>query len=221
MSVDEKQDVVQMLRTVELRRAVRGVDAEQARKLLDEAADQLAAAVREQDELRNEVQRLREANDESAVGKALLTATRAGEAVVAEAREAAASLSAEAEAEASALLEEVTAQAEKREQETKAAREQFDRELAEARKAQTKELESARAEADAALTAARREFSELEKQAALLRSLVVDLKRRIVEIAQGALDEIETLEAPASSAAEGDLLTDLQPVPEPSDAPTD
>jgi cell division septum initiation protein DivIVA len=220
MSVEELQNAVQMLRTVELRRAVRGVEPEQARKLLDEAADLLAAAAREQQELRGEVERLLEANDESAVGKALLTATRAGEAVMAEAREAAASLSAEAEARASALLEQVTAQAEKHERETVAAREQFERELVDARNAHTKELESARADADAALAAARRELGQLEQQAAQLRTLVADLERRIVEIAQGALEELETF-APTSSTRESDLLADLQPTPEQSDVATD
>src|SRR2546421_6182658 len=115
MSVEELKEAVQKLRTVELGRAVRGVDPEQVRELLDQAADLVAAAAREQDKLRSEVERLREATDESAVGKALVTATRAGEAVIAEAREQAASLSAEAEAQATALLEQMKAQAEKRE----------------------------------------------------------------------------------------------------------
>jgi len=217
MRVEELKETVQKLRTVELRRAVRGVDPEQVRELLDQAADSLATAVRERDELRREVARLREANDESAVGKALLTATRAGEAVVAEAREQAASLTAEAEAQATALLEQVKAQAERREQETNAARERFERELADSSRAHAKELESARAEADAALAAARRELVKLEEQAAQLRSLVTDMESRVVEIAQGALAQLDALGVPANGPTESDLLADLQPVPEPSD----
>jgi hypothetical protein len=217
MSGKEAINAVEMLRTVELRRAVRGVDAEQARKLLIEAADLLAAAEREQEELRREVERLRAANDESAVGKALVTATRAGEALLAEAREAAVSLSAEAEAEATALFNEVTAQAEKREKETEAARERFERELISSRQAHDKELESARKEADEALGVARLELAQLEQQAGQLRILVADMKRRIVEIAQGALEELEAFGASASKTGESDLLADLQPVPEPSD----
>lgn len=220
MSSKELEESLQKLRTVELRRAVRGVDPEQIRELLDQAADVLAGAVREQNELRGEVDRLREANDESAIGKALVTATRAGEAVLAEAREQAASLRAEAEAQATALLEQVKAQAEKREQETKAAREQFRRELADASKAHTAELESKRAEADSALAAARRELAELEKQTERLRSLVIDLERRIAEIAHGALEELKALGAPLGDP-EDDLLADLQPMAEPSDVTAD
>jgi cell division septum initiation protein DivIVA len=217
MSVEKLQDAVQMLRTVELRPAVRGVDPEQVRQFLDEAAELLAAAAREQKELRSEVARVREANDETAVGKALVTATRAGEAVIAEAREEAASLSAEAEAQASALLGQVKAQAEKREQETKAAREQFEQELTDARQAHAKELELARADADAALTAARGELAQLERQAAQLSSLVADMERRIVEIAQDALEELETFGASAGSPGDNNLLADLRPAAERSD----
>jgi cell division septum initiation protein DivIVA len=221
MSGKEVTNTVEMLRTVELRRAVRGVDAEQVRKLLTEAADLLAAAEREQEELRGEVERLRAANDESAIGKALVTATRAGEALLAEAREAAASLSAEAEAETTALFNEVTAQAEKREKEAEAARERFERELTKSRRAHDKELESARKEADEALGVARLELAQLEQQAGQLRTLVADMERRIVEIARDALEELEAFGASESKTGEGDLLADLQPVPEPSDVAAD
>jgi cell division septum initiation protein DivIVA len=216
MSGEDLPEAVQKLRGVELRRVVRGVDPGQVRELLDEAADLLAAVERERGALFGEVERLREANDEEAIGKALLTATRAGEALVAEARVEATSLSAEAEAQASALLARVTAEAEKREKETLAARELFEQELTEARTTQAKELESARADANAALATARDELAGLEGQAARLRSLVADMERRIVEIARGALDELETFDAATSETSEVDLLTDLRPAAEPS-----
>jgi len=218
MSAEDMQKTVDKLRTVELHRAVRGVDPDQVRKLLDEAADVLAAAGREQKELRRELERPREGNDEEAVGKALLTATR-GEALMAEARETAASITAEAEAQASALLDQVTAQAETREQEIAAAREQLERELTATRDAFAKEHESARAEAEAALAEARRELARLEKQATQLRSAVTDTQRRVVEVAQTALDELETLGASARSTAESDLLAALRPPAAPSDVP--
>lgn len=217
MSVEELQEAAERLRTVELRRAVRGVDPDQTQQLLGEAADLLAAAVREQKELRSEIERLSGVNDESAVGKALVTATRTGEALIEEAREEAASLRAEAEAEASALLEKAKSQSERHEQETKAAREQLDKELADARQAHAKELESAQEEAKAALADAQRELAQLERQAAQLSSLVADLERRIVEIARDALQELEKFAASADTTAEGDLLVDLQPLPEASD----
>ena len=221
MNLEELADRAQRLRTVELRTAAGGVDPDQVRQLLNEAAEALATAAREQTELRDEVERIREANDEAVVGKALITATRAGEALVAEAKEEAASLTAEAEAQASALLEEVTAQAEKREQETKAAREQFELELTSARQAHESGLESVRAEAEAALADARRELAELERQAAKLSSIVADMERRIVEIAQHALEELEAFGASGSTTAADELLADLRPPSEPSDVAVD
>lgn len=221
MSAEDLQQAVEKFRGVELRRAVRGVDAEQARELLTEAAELLAAAGREQGELRRELERIRAANDESAIAKALLNATRAGEQVVAEAHEQAAKISADAEAQASELLEQVSAQAQKRERETATARKQFERELTATRKAHEKELESARAGANAALANAREELERLEKHANQLRSLVGDLERRIVEIAEGALKELESFEAPDGSDTEADLLSDLRPPAAPADVPAD
>jgi cell division septum initiation protein DivIVA len=218
MSVEGIHEAIRKLREVELRHAVRGVDAAQAQDLLDEAADALVSAAREQTKLRNELERLQASNDESAIGKALLAATRAGEALVAEAREEAASLAKEAEAQASALLEQVKAQAEKREQETKAARKQFEQELAEAKQAHTKELESAKAEAEAALAGARQELAQLEQRAEQLRSLVADTERRIAETARETLRELEAFAASSSKPPGSDLLADLRPAPEQHDA---
>jgi cell division septum initiation protein DivIVA len=217
MSVEATQETIRKLRAVELRQAVHGVDAAQVRNLLDLAADTLADAEREQTELRNEVERLRAANDESAIGKALLAATRAGEALIAEARERAASLSSEAEAEASALLEQIRSQAGKSEQETKAAREQLEREITAAKKAQAKELESARAGVDIALADARHELLQLETKTGQLRSLITELERRIADTARQALQELEALSTSAPNRANTDILVDLRPAAESSD----
>ena len=221
MSVAVLQDGVQMLRSVELRLAVRGVDAEQARQFLNEAADLLASAAREQEELRGELERLRQANDESVIARALVAATRAGEALVAESRAEAAALTAEAEAQAAALLEEVKAQAERREQETKAAQERFEQELSEVRKTHGREFESASADADAALADARHELAQLERQAAQLSSLVADMERRIVEIAQDALEELEAFAAPSSDTPAEALLAKLHPAADAADVAAD
>jgi hypothetical protein len=221
MSIEGTHEAIRKLRDVELRPAVHGVEAAQVRNLLDEAADTLASAAREQIELRNELEHLQAANDESAIGKALLAATRAGEAALAEAREKAAALSTEAETQASALLEQVRTQAEKRVQETKAAREQFERELADARQAHAKELASARTGAEAALADARRELLQLENKATQLRSLIADMERRIVDTAREALHELEAFNASASKTTESDLLADLRPAVEQADSQAD
>ena len=217
MSVEQFQEALEKLRTMELHRTVRGVDPGQVRKLLDEAAEVLVAAGREQKGLSIELRRLREANHEETVGKALLAATRAGEAALAEARERAASITGEAEVQASQLLAQSKAELEKRQQETAAVRVQFERELAAAKQALEAEHESARVEADAALAEARRELSELEKQAAHLRSLVRDMERRVVEIVEDALVELEALGARAGNTSESNLLDDLQPAAEQKD----
>jgi cell division septum initiation protein DivIVA len=217
MSTDRIQEAIRKLRDVELRRAVHGVDTTQVRDLLAEAADTLASAARDQAELRDELERLAAANDESAIGKALLAATRAGEDLMAEAREKAASLSIEAKAQASALLEQAKAQAARREQETRAAWEQFEREITDAKQAHAKELEASRADVEAALADARRELVQLENKAAQVRSLVADMQHRIVGTAREALQQLEAFGASPSGTAESDLLADLRPAAELSD----
>lgn len=69
MSIEGTQEVIRALRNVELRRAVHGVDPAQVRDLLDEAADTLASAAREQTELRDHLKRLQAANDASPTQK--------------------------------------------------------------------------------------------------------------------------------------------------------
>jgi cell division septum initiation protein DivIVA len=96
MSLEGLQSTADSLRSTELRRAMRGVDGEQARELLEKAADALHAAAREQATLRRELDRLRKEQD--AVGEALLVAVRRGEEIIAEAGNKAASITAQAEA---------------------------------------------------------------------------------------------------------------------------
>jgi hypothetical protein len=47
------------------------------------------------------------------------------------------------------------------------------------------------------------------------------MESRVVEIAQGALAELDALGVPADGSTESDLLSDLQPAPEPSDVATE
>jgi chromosome segregation protein len=207
MSIEELESAVHALREAELRRAVRGVDREQVRELLDQAADLLASAVREQKELRRELERLQAANDDDAIAKALVTATRTAEEIVARAREEAASITAEAETQTAALLEQAAAVVEQREQEAAAAREQYELEAAAARKRLEEEHESVRAEAEAALAGARRELAHLEEEEVRLRALMAETERRFVEIARAALEELERLGSGGDTA---DLLRDLR-----------
>lgn len=211
MSAEELERAVNALRSAELRPSRRGVDPEQARRLLDEAADALAEALRTQRELRRELEKLQGGHDERAIGRALIAATQAGAEIVARAREEAASMAAEAEAQASALLERVAATAQEREQEATAARKQFEQEIAAARKALEEEHASARTEAEEALSAARSELARLEQEEVRLRSLMADSEHRLVEIAKAALEELEGLAAGAESATDADLVGDLRP----------
>lgn len=211
MSGEDLEQTVRRLRSVELRHAIRGVDPEQVRELLDEAADSLAGAVREQNELRSELERLRAADEKDAIANALVTATRASEAIVAEARDTAAKIVAEADARASVLLERTASLVEERERETAAIRAQFDRELAAAKSAVGEEHESVRAEAAAALADARRELDRLEAEAERRRSVATDTQRQVAEIVQAGIDKLEALDADMSRAAGTDLLADLRP----------
>jgi cell division septum initiation protein DivIVA len=222
MSVEDPQNAVQRFRTVELRGAIRGVDAEQARALLNEAADSLEAVVRKQNELRRELERVRAANDQEAIGGALLVATRTGERIVAEARQRAAAIIAEADAQASAVLEQIAAQTQKREQETVAAHEQFKRELTARRSTHAAEHESALAENNTALADARRELARLENDAERVRSLVTDTRRRAAQIIERALEELESPKAAGGGEeAEGGMLRALRPTTAPSEIAAD
>ena len=222
MTGQDPEKLVQTLRSVQLRAAVNGVDPEQARKLLDEAADALVNAAREEKELRRELETLHATRDEEVVGKALLAATRAGEEILAEARETAAvttaeaeksasAITAEAEAQAAALLEQVAATAEQRERDTAAAKEQFERELAEVRTALEKENASAQAQAKAALADAQRELARLEADAERLRVEMAETQRDFLEITQLALEELEGPLGKAPARRESaELLPDLR-----------
>jgi cell division septum initiation protein DivIVA len=221
MSVEDLQTTLQKLRTVELRGAIRGVDAEQARALLNEAADSLEAAVRGQNELRRELERVRAANDQDAVGGALLVATRTGERIVAEARQRAAAIIAEADAQASAVLEQIAAQTQKREQETVAAREQFERELTARRSTDAAEHESAQAEDNTALADARRELARLEDEAERARSFVADTRRRAAQIIERALEELESPKTAGGGEVGGGMLRALRPATAPSEVAAD
>jgi cell division septum initiation protein DivIVA len=112
MSIEDLRSTADSLRSIELRRAIRGVDAEQVRELLDKAADALHAAARDQATLRRELEQLRAANDEDSIAKTLLMATQVGERVIADAHEEAAAIVARAEKEASALRESARTDAE-------------------------------------------------------------------------------------------------------------
>lgn len=240
MSGEDLEQTVHRLRGVELRHAIRGVDPGQVRRLLDEAADSLASAAREQNELRRELERLRAADDKTAdktadekraddkaaddkdaIANALVTATRIGEGIVAEAQEKAARITAEADARAAGLLERTASLVEERERETAAARAQLDQEFATARSSVAKEYETARAEAEVALAGARRELDRLEAEAERLRSGVGDAQRQVVEIVQAGIRKLETLRNEMDSAVAGaDLLADLRPTLDPRPAQT-
>jgi cell division septum initiation protein DivIVA len=210
MSIEELEGAVHALREAKLHRAMRGVDPRQARELLDEAADFLASAVREQKELRRELEQLQDTKDEEAIARALVAATRTAEEIVVKARAEAASITAEAEAQKAALLEQAAAAVEEREREATAARAQFEREAATARKAIEEEHESARVEAEVALAGARRELAQLEEDEARLRALMAETERRFVEIARAALDELEGLGSAGGSGDAAGVLGDLQ-----------
>jgi cell division septum initiation protein DivIVA len=218
------------LRSAEPSRAIRGFDEGQTRTLLEAAADHLDAAASEQEAMRRELEQLRskagdEVAGEEAIGKALLTATRAGEEIAAEARVSAERITTEAETRAAAILEQATAAAEERERESVAAQSKLEAELTAARAAvetenaaarleldreRTRMLGEAQEKAEAILADARHEVEQLDGYGEQLRSLLADSQRRFVELAASALRQLESVETKSGSPAHADLLDDLR-----------
>src|SRR5947209_20336907 len=90
-------------------RAMRGLDEDQTRTLLEKAAELLEAVASEQEVMQRELKELRSAAGDEMAGKeaianALLAATRAGEEIAAAARASAERITAEAETRAAAIL---------------------------------------------------------------------------------------------------------------------
>jgi cell division septum initiation protein DivIVA len=231
MDAEDLHRKAEWLRSAEPSRALRGFDEEQTRKLLDDAAQLLKAAAREQEALQRELETVHsvageETAGKEAIGRALLVATQTGEDLVAEARASAEKITADAEVEAAAVLEQATAAASERERESVAARESVEAELAAARaaleqaqgewqellEAERKQvLEAAQVEADAIVGDARRDAEQLQGSAKRLQLLLADRQQRFVEIAQAALDQLEGLDEVVSRSDEVELLDDLRP----------
>ncbi|HEU5477033.1 MAG TPA: DivIVA domain-containing protein [Gaiellaceae bacterium] len=217
MEPDGLRAEAKRFRSAEPSRVIRGFDEDQTRKLLEAAAELLDTAAGRQEAMQRELEQLRseggqEAAGMEAIGKALLAATRAGEEIAAEAHVSAERIRTEAETRAAAVLEQATAAAQERERESAARRLELERE-------RTQVLRQAQEEADGILADARQEVEELQRYGEQLRSLVLDSRRRFVELAESALRHLEGVGADGGSQ-HGDLLDELRPAGgEPSAAP--
>ena len=159
------------IRQRELPRSLRGYSQAETRELIEEAAAAYEAALAELERARESASR-REGEAEAIV-KALLTAERAAEEMVAEARQ-----------EAAAILAEARATAERMTAEAQAARD----ELAPAHEAM---VEQAETEAALILSAAERQAEALRDEQQRVHASIESMRGQFVALVETALARLE------------------------------
>jgi cell division initiation protein len=159
------------IRQRELPRSLRGYSETETRQLIEEAAAAYEAALAELERVRDSASR-RESDDEAIV-KALLTAERAAEETVAEAKQ-----------EAAAILAEAGATAEKMTAEAQAVRD----ELAPERESI---VEQAQAEAALIRSTSERQVETLRQEQQRLHASIESMRGQFVELVESALARLE------------------------------
>jgi cell division septum initiation protein DivIVA len=210
------------IREAELPKSFRGFDETATRKLLNEVADVVRSLTTERDQLRRQVESLQAAGgtdsqSPEAIGNAILAAERAGEELIAEAKEEAALLLSKSMAEAKRLTDQaLTAAAEATreldEQRAQIAqdREQLDRQVVgwEEQVAVERDrlMAEAGAEAQAILAGSEQRLVDLRDEETQLRRRMLEQHNQAVELLRSALRELEPLGATSDT---GDLSTAL------------
>jgi cell division initiation protein len=159
------------IRQRELPRSLRGYREAETRQLIEEAAAAYDAALAELERARESASR-RESDDEAIVN-ALLTAERAAEETVAEAKQ-----------EAAAILAEARATAEKMTAEAKAARDELVPE-------HESMVEQARAEAALIRSATERQVEGLRQEQQRLHASIESMRERFITLVEAALARLE------------------------------
>jgi cell division septum initiation protein DivIVA len=206
------------LTRAELPRAFHGYDVRATRELLEEAADELKAAMSNGDRLAEKVRRLEEERAAMApveeddireqqrlIGETLVAATRAADDLREKSRREAEMAVAKAEMRAKEVLVEI----EHEREELKAAAEKERQEL----------LEQARAEARQVVAEAETRLEEMQAEAERLRSVTDEASANLRALLVGMLEQLELgVEASASAttdeAATGgsaEMLDELRP----------
>jgi cell division septum initiation protein DivIVA len=223
--------LIRRLREADVPRAMRGLQEEATRKLLDQAATALHRIGIERDTLRREAEAAGAAaneddgRDAEAIGRALVTATSISDQLVASATEKAELLVSQAQTEADTLLTEARSVVAELERETAARRAAADGVLAQAHAEGDRIREKAEADRDALLTKALDDAERTVSDAALriehlraeadgLGTFLDAQKRTFVELAEATLaklDELAAARVPGSPAAGDELLDDLHP----------
>jgi cell division septum initiation protein DivIVA len=204
------------IRDAELPKSLRGFDETATRKLLNEVADIVRSLTTERDRLRRQVESLQAAGgtdtqSPEAIGNAILAAERAGEALIAEAKEEAALLLSKSMAEAERLTDQARAAAAeaKRDLDEQRAqiaqdREQLDRQVVRWEEQVAGErdhlMAEARAEAQAILAASEHRLVDLRDEEEKLRRVMREQHSHLVELLRSALRELEPLGAAADTA---------------------
>lgn len=208
--------LLQRLRSPELAHSLRGFDEGETRHLLEQAAAALEGVYKDRDRAREEAHvagaRAKETPDAEAIGRALLTATSAGEQIVSAAREQAQDLIAEATAEAERMSEQRRAAGEELEQARAGLARERDDMLRELEADRQEMLMHARAEAERLVAEARSEVERLRSEAEEVAAFLETKRAAFVEMASDALERLERIEsgAPDTETAET-LVADLHP----------
>jgi ATP-binding cassette subfamily B protein len=215
------------LRNADLPREFRGYSIEATRQLLEDAADELKAALAKQVRLAEEMQRFEEqlaasaaphgeaGEKERLIGAALVAATRTAEELREQGRREAEKAIAEADARARDILAGLEGERE--------------RIKSEAEKEVRSLLDEAKAEAGRLLAEGERERNELEAEAARLRTLTDQMSANLRSLLAGMLEQLEErvnvgasgaeeavvplATEPEHGAAPGELLEQLRPAP--------
>jgi cell division septum initiation protein DivIVA len=204
------------IRDAELPKSFRGFDETATRKLLNEVADVVRSLTTEREQLRRQVESLQatggtDTQSPEAIGNAILAAERAGEELIAEAKEEAALLLSKSMVEAERLTDEAraaTTEAKRELDEQRAQiaqdREQLDRQVVgwEEQVADERDrlMAEARAEAQAVLAASEQRLLDLRDEEEKLRRRMLEQHNQVVELLRSALRELEPLGAASGSA---------------------
>lgn len=193
------------IREAELPKSFRGFDETATRKLLNEVADVVRSLTTEREQLRRQVESLQAAGgtdtqSPEAIGNAILAAERAGEALIAEAKEEAALLLSKAMAEAAEAKRELDEQRAQIAQD----REQLDRDVVRWEEQVAGERDRLMAEADAEaqaiLAASEQRLVDLRDEEEKLKRRMLEQHNQAVGLLRSALRELEPLDAPSDSA---------------------
>jgi cell division septum initiation protein DivIVA len=196
------------IRNVALPRSFRGFDEPATRSFLNDLASAVEALVAERDKLRVDLKAALEkhapdAENGTAIGNALLAAQRAGEELVADAKENAARIAEEARAESERILERARLTAEGLKAEREGLRREMDEWQARLEGERSAALAQVRVDAEQLTSQSAQRVEALRQEEAALRVLITERHNQFVDLLQSTLGQLEHLDELASDLRHG------------------